>query len=313
MVKYGYSNIFLFLFLISQLINAQQVLLRATTDTSDYKIGDYIKYQLEIVHSPDIKILLPSIKDSLKNLEFIDTLSTEIKRVDNRIIEKHSYLFSYYDSARVTIPSFYIKYVAGNDTGFAAVEGLTINVHTLKTDPEKDIQDVKAPVTIPLNWIAILLIIIGILILLMLIYVGYRYWKKKKSMTEEEAVIKIPPHEKALASLKELEGKKLWQQGFIKEYHSEITEIIRRYFEERFGFNALEQTSAEIIDELKKSKDGRNIIDTAEKFFSNADMVKFAKFEPLPEVNEEMMRQAYEIVEETVFIPKNEVEAAANV
>lgn len=313
MVKYGYSNILLFWFFISQLINAQKISLKATTDTSDYKIGDYIQYQLEIVHAPDVKILLPSIKDSLKNLEFIDTLHTEIKRLDNRIIEKHGYLFSYYDSARLTIPSFYIKYVAGNDTAFAAVEGLTINVHALKTDPAKDIQDVKAPVTIPLNWIMILFIITGILVVLMLVYVAYRYWKNKKRMTMEKAVVKIPPHEKALTSLKELEAKKLWQQGFIKEYHSEITEIIRRYFEERFGFNALEQTSAEIIEELKKSNDGRIIIDTAEKFFSNADMVKFAKFEPLPKVNEEMMKQAYEIVKQTASMTKKEVEVAANV
>jgi hypothetical protein len=314
MVKSAYLNILLFLILFAHGTDAQQVSVRATTDTSDYKIGDYIKYQLEIIHSPDIKILMPSVKDSLKNLEFIDTIGAAINKVDNKIIEKRGYLFSYYDSARVTIPSFRIKYVSGKDTGLAAVDSLVVNVHSLKIDPEKDIQDVKSPVTIPLDWVMILLIILVVLLVLALAYIVYRYWKKKKGMTEEKVeTVKIPPHEKALASLKELEAKKLWQQGLIKDYHSEITEIIRQYFEERFGFNALEQTSSEIIDELKKNDDGGKIVDTAERFFSNADLVKFAKFEPLPEVNEEMMKQAYEIVERTAYIPQKEVEAEENV
>ncbi|MGK9368554.1 hypothetical protein ACSSWA_06615 [Melioribacter sp. Ez-97] len=313
MVNRIFINILLSIFIAGG-INAQQVSVKATTDTSDYKIGDYIKYQLEITRSPDVKILMPSIKDSLKNLEFIDTLTTSIDKVDNKIIEKRGYLFSYYDSARVTIPSFRIKYVAGKDTGLALVDSLVVNVHSLKIDPEKDIRDVKAPVTIPLDWLMIFLIILVVLIVLALIYIAYRYRKKKKGAAEESVeTVKIPPHEKALASLKELEAKKLWQRGFIKDYHSEITEIIRKYFEERFGFNALEQTTSEIIDELRKSNDGGKIIDTSERFFNNADMVKFAKFEPLPEVNEEMMKQAYEIVERTAYYPQKEVEAEENV
>ena len=112
-------------------------------------------------------------------------------------------------------------------------------------------------------------------------------------------IIKIAPHEAALKSLRSLEEQKLWQQGNIKEYHSRITEIIRRYFEERFNFLALEMTSSEVLLNLRSLNEGNKIMDITNSFLSNADLVKFAKFQPIPSVNEEMMKQAYEIVETT--------------
>ncbi|MBN2572272.1 MAG: hypothetical protein JXA68_09100, partial [Ignavibacteriales bacterium] len=85
----------------------------------------------------------------------------------------------------------------------------------------------------------------------------------------------------------------------IKEYHTDITEIIRKYFEDRFNFLALEMTSGEILENLKYHSDGVKILEVTENFLTNADLVKFAKFKPMPNVNNEMMIQAYSIVEQT--------------
>jgi hypothetical protein len=92
----------------------------------------------------------------------------------------------------------------------------------------------------------------------------------------------------------------------VKEYHTEITGIVRKYFEHRFNFNALEMTSAEIMGVISYLEDSKPITETADNFFRNADLVKFAKFEPLPEVNEEMMSQAFEIVNNTIKKPNVE-------
>ena len=115
----------------------------------------------------------------------------------------------------------------------------------------------------------------------------------------EKKIIKIPEYKVALESLSELDRKKLWQQGKVKDYHSEITEIVRRYFEKRFSFLAMEMTSAEVLESLNEIEVTTDVHFLTNDFLTNADMVKFAKFVPMPTVNEEMMKQAYEIVNKT--------------
>ena len=97
-----------------------------------------------------------------------------------------------------------------------------------------------------------------------------------------------------------LEEKKLWQQNLVKEYHSEITEIIRQYFNNRFNVSALELTTSELLYELEHVPDAEKILGTTTGFLNNADLVKFAKFVPMSIVNEEMMKQAYDIVYSTI-------------
>jgi hypothetical protein len=165
---------------------------------------------------------------------------------------------------------------------------------------EEEIKDVKEPITIPLDWKLIALWILVIIILGILgSYIYQRYFKKKK-VESSLPVIYIPPYEKALNSLNELEQKRLWQKGAIKEYHTSITEIIRRYFEEQFFLPALELPSSEVMQHLRKKKDAQNILEITENFFNNADLVKFAKYQPMNVVNEKMMKQAIDIIKKTM-------------
>ncbi len=129
--------------------------------------------------------------------------------------------------------------------------------------------------------------------------------KRKKLTPKKKVVVKLPAHAIALNSLNSLQEKKLWQQGLIKEYHSEITEIIRKYFEERFNLPALELTTSEATQLLRQRKEAGPVLDITYDFLTNADMVKFAKFEPMASVNEEMMKQAYEIVNKTISEEKS--------
>jgi hypothetical protein len=106
---------------------------------------------------------------------------------------------------------------------------------------------------------------------------------------------------RALTALDNLEREQLWQKGRVKEYHSNITGIIRGYFEERFNLPALELTTSEQMQQLKRVPSAEYILNTTNEFLNNADLVKFAKFIPLPSVNEAMMKQAKEIVNSTII------------
>lgn len=297
------QSFLLFIILSAAALNAQTISVSTSTDTTDYKVGDYIKYTLELRYDKNVKISLPSVKDSIKNLEFIQALEPKKNEVNDKIIEQHTFVFSKYDSSQVEIPSYNIYYSENGDSAkkYLTVNPITIVVKTLQVNQQEDIRDVKEPVKLPLDWLLISLIILGILILAAVGYLLYRYYRKKK-LGKEILVpqVIIPPHEIALSELKELEAKKLWQNGNVKDYHSEITEIIRRYFEGRFNFRALEQTSAEILACLSYLDEGKAIVKISEDFFNNADLVKFAKFQPMPNVNDEMMKQAYRIVNDTI-------------
>ncbi len=298
------------LFFSFSFLSAQNIKVSATTDTSIYKVGDYIKYQIEITYEKGVVVYLPSVKDSIKILEFIQTLPSEKKEVDNKIIERYNFIFSKYDSAQVTIPPLTIAYTEWNSgiKKFIKTNPVTITIRTLPVNVQEDIRDVKEPMKLPLNWLLIGLIVLIVFLLLAAAYYLYRYYKRKKQSKEQllPAII-IPPHKIALAKLSALEQKKLWQNGLVKQYHSEVTEIVRQYFEDRFNFRALEMTSAEILAALSYLDGGKTIVDTAGNFFSNADLVKFAKFEPMPKVNEDMMKQAYEIVYHTIPAPPQQI------
>ncbi|RJQ58268.1 MAG: hypothetical protein C4517_15365 [Stygiobacter sp.] len=307
---------FLLLCLTLFSLKAQSISVSATTDTTVYQVGDYITFTLELRYDKNFTVKLPPVKDSVKVLDYIQTLPSEKKESDGKIIEYHKFIFSKYDSAQVTIPSLQVFYSEGKngDQRFLATTPITITINKLQVNQQEDIRDVKEPMTIPLPWWLILVIIIATLGLAIGGYYLYKYWKKKEGKVEVKPEIIIPPYEIALAKLDELGQMKLWQNGKVKEYHSEVTEIVREYFEKRFNFRALEMPSSEILPVLSYLEEAKVIVEIADKFFSNADLVKFAKFEPMPQVNDEMMKQAYEIVKLTIpAVPKPAQEGAANV
>ncbi|MCF6271281.1 MAG: hypothetical protein L3J41_16330 [Melioribacteraceae bacterium] len=296
-----YSLILIMLFAILQNISAQEIQIFATTDTTEYIVGDYIDYTIEMKYPKGYNVVVPMVKDSIDNLIFVKN-GEFIKREEGaEVYELRHFIFSKYDSSGVTIPSFYIPYtVDGGEPQFAFVNPVDIVVRTIEVNQEVEIQDVKEPKRVPLDWLLISIIALIVLALLAAAFFGYKYYQKKKSgKVIEEPVVVIPSYEKALVKLNALEEKKLWQEGLTKQYHSEVTGIIRDYFEDRFDFNSLEMTTKETIENLKVKDVNEKVIVTTEEFLANADMVKFAKFEPMPSVNEAMMKEAYLIVNET--------------
>ncbi len=296
-----YPFILILFFVTVHSLFAQDVKIFATTDTTEYIVGDYIDYSLELNYPKSYNVVIPMVKDSINNLVFIKNGQVVSKEDGNNIIEIRHFIFSKYDSSDVTIPSFYLPYtVDGGQPQYAYVNPVDIVVHTIEVNQQAEIQDIKGPKRIPLDWLLISMIALFIIALLVGAYFGYRYYQRKKSgKVVEKVEIVIPPFEKAITKLKELEEKKLWQEGMIKEYHSEVTGIVRDYFEDRFNFNSLEMTTKETINSLKNNNVKLKVITTTEEFLANADMVKFAKFQPLPTVNEAMLKEAYSIVNET--------------
>ena len=298
-------------FILSCLAYAQGISVKAFTDSSDYQVGDYINLIIQVEHNKDVSISSPVISDSTSKIELIKQESPEIENHEGNLISTFRYIISKYDSGNVTIPPIPVLYkVKGNEElQTAFTNEVHFTVHTLQIQPGGQIKDVKAPIKIPLDWKEILLWVLIILIILGIAFYFYRRYKKKKMADTKRIrkVIEKPPHVIAIYELRALEQEQLWQKGSIKEYHSRITEIIRRYFQDQFYLPALELTTSEVMQYLKQVRRAGVITETTYNFLSNADLVKFAKFKPMASINEEMMKQAIEIVEKTKPAPEKEI------
>jgi len=302
MVKKIFPGLIILLFFASFTL-AQEVKVKAFADSSRYEVGDFINYTITVTHKENVSVSAPAIKDSLKGAELLKIFPFEEEKQDDKVVSKFKFLLSKYDSGDVFIPSIPVSYSSkgSKDKKVVLTNPVSFTVHTLAVDQHAEIKDVKEPIKIPLDWKLILLYVLIGLVVIVTAYFIYRYYKKKRDLKlgiiEE---IKKEPHEAALDELKLLEEKKLWQKGMVKEYHTEVTEIIRRYFEGRFEVPALELTTGEVIDNLMKVEDAAGVLEITSSFLNNADMVKFAKFIPMNNINEEMMKQAYEIVNTTI-------------
>ncbi len=300
MVRFLLGAIFIFIVVNVQ---AQTISVATYTDTTDYLIGDFINYEIEVVTRKNIEVISPSLPDTLTQLELIareEPISTEDEKSKTTI---YKFIFAGYDSVQAVIPPVVVMYRTANDTSFKKIvtDSVVVHIHTLPVLTAEEIKDVKSPITIPYDWKWLLLWAAIALLIIIAGYYSYKKYRQKKSeQPVEKEIIIIPPHVKALAALGNLESERLWQNGFIKDYHSRITEIIRNYFEERFDLPAMELTTTETIHHLKSIKEKEIILDITYDFLSNADLVKFAKFQPLESVNEEMMKQAKEIIHSTI-------------
>ena len=132
----------------------------------------------------------------------------------------------------------------------------------------------------------------------LLIYLIIRIRDNKPIIRKIKVEPKLPPHQAALQEIERIKNEKVWQKGQPKEYYTELTDIIRTYIRDRFGFNALEMTSSEIIDKLLEIKDKEAISDL--KFlFQTADLVKFAKHAPQINENDMNLINAVDFINET--------------
>ncbi|MDP4115799.1 MAG: hypothetical protein Q8903_06670 [Bacteroidota bacterium] len=332
-IRFNLLFIISFFTVFSICSQAQDITAKAYTDKQQYYIGDFITYTLDVTYGKGIKIFTPAIKDSLNQFEIINTTTPRIKVENGKKTISYSFTIARYDSANILISSIPIYYAEGKDTvkvdslpfnGFLSKEGVfkntltnqvLVKINGIKISKEEEtLKDIKGPNELPpdyLFWAIVILVSAGA------IFAAYyfisRYFKKRKeNMLRNKPVIAVPPYKIALTKLNELEQKQLWQNGFIKEYHSSITEIIRKYFEDQFKLPALELTTSEIVDLLDKNGLFGKIKDLTFSFLSNADMVKFAKFVPLNNVNEEMMHQAKEIINttKTVLETPDDINAA---
>lgn len=289
----------------------QDVTVLAKLDTNAMLIGDHVGLTLKFTGPAQSQVLWPFIPDTVMGSITvigrgkIDTMYA----VDKKSVTYSQQLnLTCYDSGFYTFPSIPFKYrVLPDTTGIVSVTTMMLlAVHTVKVDTTQAIKPIIGPMKVPISFREMLPWILAGLAIVLLILGAIWYFnkrRKKEPIFNLKPKVVLLPHELALQEIEKLRVKKLWQGGKVKEYHSELTEILRKYIEGRFQVPALEQTSMEITSSLKNQAGfPPQALDRLGNLLILADMVKFAKAEPLPMENEKCLKDGIEFVHETTAI-----------
>lgn len=290
-----------------QLLIAQQVKVKASIDSTHMLIGDQIKLNLEIEKPSDMEILFPVVPDTLdKHIEVVKKLPLDTFKIKDkdRIRLTQSYLISSFDSGRHVIPAFTFIMKHNNMKDSISTNALNLEVLTMKLDTTKGPVDIKTPYGAPVTLSEVTPYILGTMLLGAILFFIFYYvkWKKKNvPMFVKAEKPKDPAHVIALRELDRIKTQKLWQQEKIKQYYSEVADTVRNYIQDRFDIPAMEQTSAETIMVFKDRKEliNNDCLNEVQHILSLADLVKFAKYTPLPDDNNQTLMNAYFFVNQT--------------
>ena len=193
--------------------------------------------------------------------------------------------------------SYYIPPISFSET--SRTEGLLLNAQTVILEEGAELKDIKQPMEAPIGWSDIWPWLLGIILFTLIVFLLKKYvFNKKEVIKIKKPKVIIPADITALQQLTKLDEAQVWQAGNVKEYHSEISEIIRRYTENRFNFIALELATEEIISELK-SKVNNEQLASITILLKRADLAKFAKSKPEETENKESMQLAKHFVAQT--------------
>jgi hypothetical protein len=283
--------------------SAQPPVIKTAMDSTHILIGHQTQIHVEVAANNNQPLQIPVITDTLMNgVEVLAISKIDTTNLGNdRVQLKYHYLITSFDSALYLLPPF--KAIAGTDTAYS--ESLALNVSTYPVDTvSKQFYDIKGSIQPKFVWADYLPWIIGIIwglgLIALIAFIIYRRINNKPIIPfikKEEPY--LPPHARALKELDAVKIQKLWQMGKVKEYHSDVTDILRKYIDERFDIPALEMTSGEILDKIKGYSDVDASCDHLKQILILADFVKFAKYNPLPDENELSLMNAYLFVNNT--------------
>jgi uncharacterized protein YneF (UPF0154 family) len=302
-------KIVLFLFLLtSSFANtnlwAQKITVNAKLDSTVIWIGNQAHLSFEVSQQPNQKVNMPVFTDSIiGSLELVEPVKVDTtKSPDGHLLVSQHYLVTSFKDSLLYIPAF--PFVLNGDTVWSKSLSLKV-VQPFKIDTaSKTIADIKPVFNPKFDWVwlfkIILLVLLILFILGLLYYLFRKYLKKKPVLNETEIKLLQPAHVVALSQLDKIKEEKLWQKGRFKEYHTELTQVIREYIERIFNIKSMEMTSEEILEHLRTLRmEQKSIYLSLRQILQLADLVKFAKWNATPDEHELSLLNAYLFVNQT--------------
>lgn len=284
----------------------------AKLDSTHVLMGKTIGLHISVVQDRDVNgLMLNLVADTLNaKVEIADKGKADTTALNNNRLQiNRDITLQAFDPGTYQLPA--ILYVVGGDT-LRSKETLTLTVDSIKVDPQGKIKDFKPMAEAPfklLDWVPDFISdywwawLAGLLLLAFGLY-AYFKWYKKGINPLKPVKKRLPPYEEAMQALSNLKSRNLWQNGQEKEYYTTLTDILRVYIDRRFGINAVEMTSTQIMDKIRQNEDAHIAKEQLNNVLEIADFVKFANMHTLADDNEIAFQRAVNFVEQTKPLPQ---------
>ncbi len=285
--------------------------LRLQTSKKEITIAEQLELVLETAVPEDMTVEFPSYSASLGDFTLKDSRLDAPRMTGTGdsvfVVHRITYLLEPYLSGTYSIPAMTVTYTHknnGSQVKKLVTEEMQVPVQSLLgPDAAAEIKDIRPPLPLPRN-ISLLFLVVGLTILFAgLAIAGVIYWKKTAA-EKIPAAVQLRPEEIALQELDRLLAEKLLARGEIKLFHLRISDILRRYIENRFGLKAPERTTEEFLTYISIVESSENAPLGSHKalladFLTQCDLVKFARHEPTVAESEKTVDICREFIEET--------------
>ena len=288
---------FILILFVFPTLHAQEV--KVATSTKNIKIGEQIEYKISVQAPADATVVFPE-GQTFGALEMVKTNPTDTLKEAGKFRLEKAYYLTQFDEGKYTIPQQKIQ-ISHKDF---YTDSLLVEVHNVAVDTLKQpLYDAKpiAHVTSPSSSLLWLWIVLGIVALLLTAAASYFFVFRKKKLSAEEERKKLPPFERAIQDLKDLQNSKYLIESQHKAYYTRLTDIVKEYLEDEVHILAKESTTDELLAKINDLQQNGKLhlsaetISNLKRVLQNADLVKFAKSKP-SDSNAEYDRETIENV-----------------
>lgn len=281
-----------------------QVSVETKIDSIQIFIGEQTDLTLSVTAKSGSRVKMPVFKPSqyiTPGVEVLENSEADTFRLDNGLVKiSQRYTLTSFDENLYYLPPMKVT-VDGKayNSKSLALKVITVPVDTLHPEkffPPKDVQDNPFlwEEWSSAFWLSVMLVLLGVIVF----YLWIRLKENKPVVARIRIIKKVPPHQKALKEIQYLKDNRMSVSEDRKTYYTLLTEVLRKYIEERFGFNAMEMTSTEIISRLQSEGDDK-MTNELRELFTTADLVKFAKYSTLINENDANLVNAIEFINTT--------------
>jgi hypothetical protein len=271
-----------------------QASIEAKIDPIEMMIGEQATVTLTVQAGEGANVQWPTFQPRQQIVPGVEVLATHTSS------QTMTLTLTSFDGNLYHLPPFKVKVngkeVKSADLALKVVEMEVDTTHMEKFFGPKDVQDNPfqwSDWSQPF-WLSVLMLVLAAL--------GYYLYLRLRSNKPVIAHIKIVkrllPHQKAMKEIEQIKADKMVMSENQKEYYTKLTDTLRKYIEERYGFSAMEMTSSEIIDRLMSTGDQQSL-DELRQLFTTADLVKFAKYSTMINENDANLVSAIDFINQT--------------
>ena len=278
------------------------IIVSASIDSTMLMIGDQTAMHLNVTQDASERVEWPVFGETLQDgIEIVERSAVDTTTLPDGRLQLHQDLMltSFKDSLFAIQP---LVVTSGEDSFWT--ESMALNViQPFEVDSSLAITDIKDIERAPIWWWGIIrwiLLALGLGGIAVGLYYLWRWYQKNRKPEEEPINPELlrPADEVALEKLDEIKAAKIWKDGKIKEYQTDLTDVVREYIGRRFDVHSTEKTSDETLREMKPLID-KDLYTRLKGMLQLADLVKFAKWHTTPDENEQGLLTAYDFVNET--------------